>query len=268
MADWDPDLYHKFRRYRAEPFEAILARLTPFRGDHRIVDLGCGTGENTVELARRLRINGLVLGIDSSPAMVERAISLRRSLEPELRGRLRFELGDICQFAARREYSLVFSNAVFQWLDDHADIFARCFEALVPGGKLIVQMPANDHETAQLTLDALAHQAPWSAVLEGVRPPSSGVASPETYGRMLNAIGFERIDCYYQSFLHPMDSPAEIAQWCRATVLRRYLDRLAPDQRATFVAAFTKQLEAAYGTIGPVVFRFRRLFVWAGRPCS
>jgi len=27
MADWDPDLYHKFRNYRDEPFRAILARL-------------------------------------------------------------------------------------------------------------------------------------------------------------------------------------------------------------------------------------------------
>ena len=267
MADWDPDLYVKFRRYRAEPFEAILAKLTSFRSDHRIADLGCGTGEHTAELARRA-VNGLAVGIDSSPAMLERAIALRQTLGPEVRGRLRFELGDIRRFAAHREYSVVFSNAAFQWLDDHADVFARCFEALVPGGDLIVQMPANDHETAQLTLDALARQVPWRATLDGVRPPSYGVGSPEKYQRMLAAIGFERIDCYYQTFLHPMDSPAEIAQWCQATVLRRYLDRLASDQRAPFVGAFTKQLEAAYGGIGPVVFRFRRIFIWASRSCS
>ena len=61
MGDWDPDLYHRFRRYRAEPFEAILARLENGGAEQRlvdrtvdrIVDLGCGTGENTAELARR-----------------------------------------------------------------------------------------------------------------------------------------------------------------------------------------------------------------------
>ena len=52
MTDWDPELYNRFRRYRAEPFEAILQRLELGAGE-RIVDLGCGSGENTVELARR-----------------------------------------------------------------------------------------------------------------------------------------------------------------------------------------------------------------------
>jgi trans-aconitate 2-methyltransferase len=266
VTDWDPELYHKFRRYRAAPFEAILARLAPDRGDHRIIDLGCGTGENTIELARRLATNGYTVGIDSSPAMIERALSLREDLRPEIRERLRFEPGDVRRFAARREYSIVFSNAVFQWLDDHADIFRRCFEALIPGGRIIVQMPANDHETAQLTLDKLARRAPWNAALDGVKPPSAAVRSPEAYKQMLAEIGFEGIDCYYQTFPHPMSSPAEIAEWCRATVLRRYLASLAPGQREPFVAAFRAELETAYGTIGPVVFNFRRLFVWAHRP--
>jgi trans-aconitate 2-methyltransferase len=268
MADWDPDLYHKFRRYRAEPFEAIVARLDPHRSDERVIDLGCGTGEYTVALARRLAASGHTVGIDSSPAMIERAASLRRSLEPALRERLRFELGDVRRFAAHREYSTVFSNAVFQWLDDHPGIFARCFEALTPGGRMVVQMPANDHETAQVTLDTLAHEEPWRAPLEGVRTPTSGVAKPEAYSRMLAEIGFKRIDCYFQTFRHRMVSPAEIVEWCRATVLRRYLDRLPPDARVPFTAAFAARLGRAYGTSGPLVFNFRRLFIWAHRPCN
>ncbi|MGO9268502.1 MAG: hypothetical protein ACLQBA_27050 [Candidatus Binataceae bacterium] len=52
MSDWDPEFYNRFRRYRAEPFELILARLA-VRPDDTIVDLGCGSGENTIELARR-----------------------------------------------------------------------------------------------------------------------------------------------------------------------------------------------------------------------
>ena len=275
MADWDPDLYHRFRLYRAEPFEAILARLEPDRIEQRIVDLGCGTGENTVELARRFA-GCTMLGMDSSRAMIDRALKLRDGLEPPLRERLSFVLGDIREFNERRkssgehsrEYSIIFSNAALQWLGEHRGIFTRCFEALVSGGRLVVQMPANDHETAQVTLDAMAHEEPWRAALVGVKPPSATVAAPEVYHRMLAEIGFDGIDCYYHTFHHPMGSPAEIVEWCRATVLRRYVDLLDPAARDPFVEALTARLERAYGTRGPLTFNFRRLFIWARRPAN
>src|SRR5579859_761740 len=108
MADWDPELYHRFRRYRAEPFELILARLT-LRPDDRIIDFGCGTGENTIELARRAE-HGHVTGIDSSPAMIAKAQELRASLAPELRLRVDFREDNFATFAGERSCSVIFSN--------------------------------------------------------------------------------------------------------------------------------------------------------------
>src|SRR5271157_4853010 len=109
MADWNPELYNRFRRYREEPFLAILERLK-LRGDESIIDLGCGSGENTVELARRVP-RGRAVGIDSSAAMIDAANKVLEGVEPEVRGRIRFELGDISAFNAAGEYSVVFSNA-------------------------------------------------------------------------------------------------------------------------------------------------------------
>ena len=272
MDDWDPDLYHRFRRYRDEPFREILTRLddgAQAAGCVRIVDLGCGTGENTAELARRYP-GAATLGIDSSPAMIARSRKLREELEPALRARLSFTLGDLRHFNARnehpREYSMIFSNAALQWTTEHREIFAHCFAALAPGGRLVVQVPANDHETAQATLSEMANEEPWRAALAGVRPPSAAVAAPEVYHRMLAEIGFGTIDCYYRTYHHRMDSPAEVVEWCRATVLRRYLDRLEAAAHAPFVEALTARLERAYGTRGPLLFDFRRLFIWAHRP--
>src|SRR5690348_9609382 len=109
MSDWDPELYNRFSAYRAEPVMMMLARLQ--LGAHeRIVDWGCGTGEHTAELARR-STEGRVLGIDSSPAMIERALKLHEQLGPDLRPRLQFKLADFRDFKADREYTVVFSNA-------------------------------------------------------------------------------------------------------------------------------------------------------------
>ena len=264
MADWDPELYSRFRRYRAEPFEAILHRLKLGRTE-RIIDLGCGGGENTVELARRI-VDGGVIGLDSSPAMIERALKLREGLEPQVRARLRFMRGDLRAIDEHRRYSLVFSNASIQWVSDHQQVFARRYEALIPGGQLVVQMPANDHETAQAMIVAMANEEPWSSRLAGLAPPSRTVAAPERYAAMLGEIGFVQVDCYYHTFRHPMDSPGQIVEWSRATALRPYLEALGPDGHAPFIAALTERLEREYGTRGPLTFTFRRLFIWARRP--
>jgi len=264
MADWDPELYHRFRGYRAEPVERIFARLT-LDGAHNIVDLGCGTGEHTVEFARRAPA-ATALGIDSSAAMIERAMTLRDSLDVELKARVAFELGDFRDFAADREYDIVFSNAAFQWVSDHRAILAQCHSALRPGGSLAVQMPANDRETAQLTIHALANESRWRDLIGGIRTPSDrSVQSPDDYHAMLSAIGFVDLDCHYHTFRHPMGSPAEVVEWSRATVLRPYLDALPADRHGALIDELTRRLELAYGTRSPLTFEFRRLFLFARR---
>ena len=264
MVDWDPDLYNRFRRYRAEPFALILARLA-LRPDDRIIDFGCGTGENTIDLARRVE-RGHALGVDSSPAMIAKARDLRAALDPEIRSRVDFVAGDFASFDAARAYSVVFSNAALQWSRDHRGVLTRWFNVLVPGGRLVVQMPSNHHETAQVTLGVLAGEPRWRDLIGALRTPSHVVGEPQEYRAMLAAIGFTTIDCHYETFHHPMESPAAIVEFSRATALRPFLDRVPAARHGEFVDEFTRRLEQAYGTDGPLTFNFRRLFLWAQRP--
>lgn len=264
MADWDPQLYHRFRRYRAEPFEAILARLE-LGSDERIVDLGCGTGEHLAELVRRTA-RGSGVGIDSSPAMIAAAKEFLLTLDAGLAARLRFVLEDFRSFQARRAYTLVFSNAALQWTRDHRPVLEACYQALEPGGRLVMQIPANEIETAQRSMMVLASSDRWRAQLGAARLPGLYVLPLEEYRRMLAEIGFVDIDCYYRIFEHPMASPAEVIEWSRATSMRPFLDALGPDDRLRFEADLLAELERGYGTHGPLIFKFRRLFLWARRP--
>jgi trans-aconitate 2-methyltransferase len=264
MADWDPELYHRFRRYRAEPFEMILARL-PLRPDDRIIDFACGTGENTIELARQIE-HGHATGVDSSPAMIAKAQELRAVLAPELQARVDFVQRDFVTFTGDRAYSVVFSNAALQWARDHRGVLAQWFDALAPGGRMVVQMPSNHHETAQATLNQIAGEARWRDLIGALQTPSRGVSEPDEYRAMLGGIGFTAIECYYETFHHPMESPAAIVEFSRATALRPFLDRIPAARHDEFIAEFTQRLEQAYATRGPLIFNFRRLFLWARRP--
>jgi trans-aconitate 2-methyltransferase len=264
VADWDPELYNRFRCYRAEPVDAILSRLK-LSETERVVDLGCGSGENTVALAQRVK-RGRLLGIDSSPAMIERANQLRDTLDPSLKARVRFEPGEIPDFKGDREYSVVFSNAAFHWIRDHRGILRRCYEALTPGGKLVVQMPANDEEVAKVTMRQLANDEPWRAKLAEAEGTLNPVPPPEYYRQLLAEIGFADIDCYYQTFAHPMNNPAEVVEWYKSTGLRPYMQALTESEQHAFIASLIDRLESAYRTAGKMTFHFRRLFLWASRP--
>src|SRR5271155_4806036 len=163
MSDWEPDLYNRFRGYRAEPVAHILSRLQLGDGEE-IIDLGCGSGENTFELARR-SAHGSALGVDGSPAMIEAARKLLDTEPADLRVRVSFQLLNVPDFRADRAYTLIFSNAAFQWIPDQRALFAACFNALRPDGTIVVQMPANETETAKMEIGRLSREAPWNAVL-------------------------------------------------------------------------------------------------------
>jgi trans-aconitate 2-methyltransferase len=262
MSDWDPELYNRFRRYRAEPVEQILSRLK-LRDDERIIDLGCGSGENTLELARR-SARGTAMGVDGSPAMVEAARKVL-DIEPELKRRVSFELMNVAEFHGECEYSLIFSNATFQWIPDHKKLFAACFEALRLGGTIVVQMPANETETAKMEIGRLAREAPWSEMLGG-RDRAFHEEPPEFYAAMLKQIGYDEIDCYHLTFHHQMDRPHDVVQWYKSTGLRPFLDKLPKESHDEFLGKVTERLIAAYGTAGPMTFDFKRLFIWGRRP--
>ena len=78
----DPVQYARFSDERSRPFFNLLERV-PQRPFERIVDLGCGAGELTVELAQRWS-EAKVVGLDNSPQM------LAKSGQYALPGRLEF----------------------------------------------------------------------------------------------------------------------------------------------------------------------------------
>lgn len=263
MADWDPELYNRFRRYRAEPVAHILSRLKLGERE-RIIDLGCGSGENTIELARRSP-HGSARGIDGSPAMIEAARKILDAEPTALRERVSFELLDVPAFHDDRSCTVVFSNATFQWIPDQRALFAACFNALEPGGRIVVQIPANETEAAKVEVGRMAREEPWRAILSG-RDRAFVEQPPEFYAALMAELGYHEIDCYHLTFHHQMDRPADVVNWYRSTGLRPFLDAIPKERHEEFLGALTARLNTAYGTSGPMTFDFKRLFMWGRRP--
>src|SRR6476620_11350360 len=70
MTDWDAAKYHRISDPQLTWGRAVAMRLVPVPGE-RILDIGCGTGRLTSEIAARPAI--LVVGLDRSAAMLQEA---------------------------------------------------------------------------------------------------------------------------------------------------------------------------------------------------
>ncbi|SRR5258708_6618493 len=113
---------------------ADLAQLTP---GESVLDVGCGTGDLTLEVSRRVGSTGLVAGIDAAPEMIARARqkAKRRHLE------LDFRVEPVEQLSfADQTFDVVVSSLVFHHLPDGVKQqgLAEIQRVLKPGGRLLL----------------------------------------------------------------------------------------------------------------------------------
>ena len=76
------------------------------------------------------------------------------------------------------------------------------------------------------------------------------------------------VDVWRTAYQHPMDSAEAIVQWVRGTGLRPFLQPLNPELQASFLAEYTRRIDAAYAlrSDGQRLLAFPRLFLVATRP--
>jgi trans-aconitate 2-methyltransferase len=243
---WNPDKYHQFQSQRSAPFDDLL-KLVDARPGLRVVDLGCGTGELTRRLADTLHDSD-VLGLDSSPQMLE------RTKEYERPG-LRFELGDLAELAD--EWDLIISNAALQWSENHKELIPRLFNCLNPGGQMAVQVPSNHGGPTHLTILRVAGQEPFRTALNGWTRQSP-VLPIETYAELLFREGAQEIIVFERVYPHVLENADAIVEWISGTALVPYFERLG-NLKDDFINTIRAELRLAMPG-EPVFYPFRRTF--------
>jgi len=214
-----------------------------------VVDLGCGDGAAAGALATRFPGRRLV-GVDASPAMLEKAAGYGQKV-----------LADIALWQPDSPPALLFSNAVLQWLPDHAALMPRLAGLLAPGGVLAVQMPRQQGAPSHRFLrDIAAAMFPDRFEFHGWQSP---VAPAADYWRMLAPLG--RVTAWeteYAQELGPVTEGHPVRAFTGSTAMRPFLDKLSADEAQAFTAAYDTALEAAYPLLpdGRALMPFRRAF--------
>ena len=142
---WDPADYYEHSYPQYALALGLLERLR-LNGNERTLDVGCGDGKVTAELAARVP-HGSVLGIDASPDMIRFA---RMMFPPSAHPNLSFRCGDAAKLTFRNEFDVVVAFASLHWVKDLPSALRGIKLSLTPGGRFAAQIVAKRHATAQI----------------------------------------------------------------------------------------------------------------------
>ena len=124
--EFDAEKYKKASKHQKEWGKKLISELN-LAGSEKILDLGCGDGLITAQLAE-LVPNGLVIGIDASQNMIDLAGKTHKIQN------LRFDLMDINEIESENEFDIIISNATLHWIKDHKKLLSNVCKALKAGG--------------------------------------------------------------------------------------------------------------------------------------
>jgi ubiquinone/menaquinone biosynthesis C-methylase UbiE len=136
---WDGPLFERFLQYRHILVAGLAShgneamRLHPPRTGDRVLDLGCGFGDSTLQLAALVGPDGSAVGIDASPRFIEVA-----SREAAGVDNVRFAVGDIETAALGERFNLAFSRFGMMFFTNPVAALRNVRDSLVPGGRLVM----------------------------------------------------------------------------------------------------------------------------------
>jgi SAM-dependent methyltransferase len=146
---WNAAEYDAKHAFVYEKARGLVELLAPKPGE-RILDLGCGTGALTAEIAAR---GAQVLGVDRSEEMTAQARRKFPALRFEVLDarELRFQLDrlhtadradkmDKAEKPGAAGFDAVFSNAVLHWIPEAEEVIAGVARALKPGGRFVAEL--------------------------------------------------------------------------------------------------------------------------------
>jgi trans-aconitate methyltransferase len=231
--EWDGALYAGNTAHHRAFDDAVLAGadLGPGRD---VLDIGCGVGDLTARVADLVGPEGSVLGVDSSPGMIEQASARTR---PGLAFAV-CAAQDLDAVVAPRSADVVLSVACLHWVPgaDHPGVLASVRRVLRPGGTFRADFGgAGQIAAARAILDE------ESARLGG---PTGPWYFPEAgeYATLLDAAGLvpARVRLVRQRRAVP-----DVVGWLRSQVLQAYLPGLPDDAaRGAFTAAAERRAVA------------------------
>jgi trans-aconitate 2-methyltransferase len=230
---WNPTDYAQHSSAQLAWGRELIARLR-LRGDEAILDVGCGDGKLTAELAAAVP-RGSVLGVDANLEFINYA---QQHYPPARFSNLEFRQMDARQLKAVRSFDVVFSNAALHWVADHRAFLKGCAHLLRPGGRLTTSCGgAGNMSEIVAALESVIAAEPWRRFFGDFDFPYY-FYTPAEYSAWLAEAGLQarHLALVEKDMIH--DGAEGLAAWLRTTWMP-YTDRVPEAMRGELIGQIT-----------------------------
>jgi trans-aconitate methyltransferase len=241
---WDARNYEDKHSFVWKFGASLVDLLQPCSGE-RILDLACGTGQLTAEIAK---CGAEVLGLDRSEEMLRKA----RANYPDIT----FVLADAAAFRFAQPFDAVFSNAALHWVKNAPAAVDSIAQALRPGGRFVAEFGGKDNiASVQRAFRAVFgpaadERSPWLF-------PSIG-----EYASLLERHGLEVREASLFDRPTPLEGANAIEDWIRM-FCGTYLRELAGENGSGKIPELVALLRPTQYHDGVWTLDYRRLRILA-----
>jgi trans-aconitate methyltransferase len=245
---WDPELYDAKHAFVWEKAKGVVDLLAAKPGE-RILDLGCGTGALTHEIACR---GADVVGLDRSAEMIADA---RRKFPS-----IRFDICDARWLPFSDEFDAVFSNAALHWIPEPERVISGVACSLRHGGRFVAEFGGKGN--VQSVIAALNA----ALVQLGISPDGIGpwyYPSIAEYASVLEKHGLETTESALLSRPTKLeDGPDGLRHWIKM-FCGSFLDRVPAADHDIFLAKVESNARPALWKSDRWELDYRRLRIAA-----
>ena len=248
VTDWDGVEYRRVSSLQQWLADRALRDLD-LSGVRSLIDIGCGDGRITAEIAARVP-GATVVGLDASPRMIAAAATTPGSEA------VRYEVGDVLTMAYVDDFDCAVSFNALHWVVDQAAALSRIAAALHrPGRALLVLVGGGERPSLERVAMEVTGTIAWRAAFSGFSPPFVHPTADEL-GATARSAGLTVVDQTVEDLSWDFGTTEAFTAWC-AVGFGAWTDRLPEAARDDFVRDVVDAYRAATGSSS--VFRFMQL---------
>ena len=232
---WDALEYEKHSQGQQKWARELIKKIS-LKGTENVLDLGCGDGKVTADIAKIVS-EGSIIGVDNSAEMIKLAKDRHsEAIYPNLS----FQEMDAVNLNFNDRFDLIFSNAVLHWVKDHKAVIKGMFKSLKNGGRILLQMGGKGNAAGIVeVLSELQTEKKWHLYFNGFNFPFYFPGTNE-YEKLLDDYGFKlkRIELIPKIMAHA--GITALQGWIRTTWLP-YTERVPDEEREVFIEIVSKK---------------------------
>jgi len=268
MTEWNAAEYARLSALQAAMAQEVLSLLrTKLRGDERVLDVGCGNGKITREIATMLP-KGSVVGLDASEKMVKfaRAAVPSDPAAPTPTNVI-FEAMDARKLTFEMAFDLVVSFNALHWIPEEQQESALrgIYAALKPNGVAQLRMvPRGARKSLENVNEETARSPRWEKFFVGIRDPYLHMTA-ESYSVLTEQCGFHVESVRVKDHAWDFGSASAFHAFASVTFVE-WLQHIPESDHSEFIADALDRYKLVAGD--DHTFRYYQMDITARHPLS